>query len=189
MKQIRNNQNSASRKRVEKYVKELLALEAKCRLSHSRDWPVPYLERVYALHTNWKKKKLGKQRRADIIRFVLQKRSIRNDRKLLHVIFQCTSTANSKTRNRWAGALLFARENKIEPKKIPNFLLEKNKGGIAGRAAEYAALRKARKKGKSRKSGKPTKALTPYKTSPKGTGSNAISASRAANYNDNDSWN
>ena len=146
--------NSASRTYVEKYVKELSGLEQKCRSSRTKDWAIPYLERVYKLHTNWKKKGLRKKRRADLISLVFGKNRVRKDKKLLHVIIACTSKEKPKTKSRWVGALLAARANNIEPERIKNFLLKKNKGGIAGRAAQYAELRKAKKRGKINKSAK-----------------------------------
>ena len=90
MKRLRNISSPTNRTRIEKYVKELSDLETKCRLSHTRDWPFPYLERVYELYMNWRKKRLGKQRRADLDKFVL-KRSSRKDKKSLHLLIECTS--------------------------------------------------------------------------------------------------
>ena len=154
MKHVKNITNSDNSKRIEKYVKELADLEGKCRLIRSRDWAIPYLERVYELHTNWKKKGLGKQRRMDLIPLVFGKKTVRKDKKLLHVIIACTSKEKPKTKSRWVGALLAARAKNIAPEGIKNFLLKENMGGIAGRAAEYAELRKAKKRGKRNKSGK-----------------------------------
>jgi hypothetical protein len=154
VKNIKNIANSENRERAEKYVKELTDLEEKCRLIRSRDWAIPYLERVYKLHTNWKNKKISKQRRTDLISLAFGKKPVRKDKKLLHVIIACTSKEKPKTKSRWVGALLAARANNIEPERIKNFLLKKNKGGIAGRAAQYAELRKAKKRGKRNKSAK-----------------------------------
>jgi hypothetical protein len=155
-------------------VKELSDLETKCRLSHTRDWPFPYLKRVYALYMNWRRKSLGKQRRADLDKFVL-KRSSRKDKKSLHILIECTSVANPKTRNKWASALLAARKNKIEPRKIPEFLLNKGGGGIAGRVAERAAQRKRLKKKKTGRIGSGSSI-----TSSKSIGRKAFRATRSA---------
>jgi hypothetical protein len=154
VKHVKNITNSDNSKRIEKYVKELADLEGICRLIRSRDWAIPYLERVYELHTNWKKKGLGKQRRADLISLVFGKKKVRKDKKLLHVIIACTSKEKPKAQSRWVGALLAAREKNIEPERIKKFLLKKDKSGIAGRAAEYAELRKAKKLRKGNKFGK-----------------------------------
>lgn len=187
MKRLRNISSPTNRKRIEKYVKELSDLEAKCRLSHTRDWPFPYLERVYELYMNWRKKRLGKQRRADLDKFVL-KRSSRKDKKSLHLLIECTSAANPKTRNKWASALLVARKNKIEPRKIPDFLLNKGGGGIAGRVAEHAAQRKRLKK---KKTGRIRSGSD--RTSSKSIERNAFGAKRSAlrkrTENNNDDWN
>jgi hypothetical protein len=191
VKHVKNNSSSESRKRVEKYVKELSALEVKCRQSHTRDWPFPYLARVYGLYMNWRKKNLSIQRRADLDRFIL-KRSSRRDKKSLHLIIECTSTANAKARNKWASALLAARNYKIEAKKIPEFLLNKDGGGIAGRVAEYATYRKKLKKKKGGTSGKATRFSGRHKTSPQRTSGNTsrtkLSAVSQKNDNDNDNW-
>jgi hypothetical protein len=69
--------------------------------------------------------------------------------------------------------LLAARAKNIEPERIKNFLLKKDKGGIAGRAAEYAALRKAKKQAKRKTSGKAAKLSVPHKNSPQKKGNNA----------------
>ena len=192
MKNVKNNPNSDGRKRIEKYVKELTALEGKCRLDHSRNWPFPYLERVYELYMNWRKKKLSTQRRADLDKFIL-KRSSRKDQKSLHLLIESTSKANPKVRSKWASALLAARNKKIETKDIPEFLLYKNGGGIAGRVADYAARRKKLKKKKGGKSGKATRFSSRNKTSPQGTKGNTNRASQSAvsqtNDNDNDNDN
>jgi hypothetical protein len=170
---VKNITNSDNSKRIEKYVKELADLEGKCRLIRSRDWAIPYLERVYELHTNWKKKELGKQRRMDLISLAFGKKPVRKNKKLLHVIIACTSKEKPKTQSRWVGALLAARAKNIEPERIKNFLLKKDKGGIAGRAAEYAVLREAKKQAKRKTSGKAAKLSVPHKKSPQKKGNNA----------------
>ena len=151
MKHVKKIANSENRKRVEKYVNELADLEQKCRLIRSRDWAIPYLERVYELHTNWKKKRVGNQRRADLISLVFGKKTVRKDKKLLHVIIACTSNEKPRTKSRWVGALLAAKANGIEPERLKSFLLEEDKGGIAGRATEYAESKKSKKAGKGKK--------------------------------------
>jgi hypothetical protein len=188
MKHVKNNPASTNRKRIEKYVKELSALEEKCRLLHSRDWFIPYLKRVYELYMNWRKRKLSKQRRADLDQFILKRRS-RKDQKSLHLIIKCTSTANPKTRNHWAHALLAARSKSIDPKTIPDFLLNKGNGGLKGRSAEYTKHMKRQKK-KSKKAGKHNKFSVSHKTSPHGTGGNANRAtgSVVSRKNDNEGW-
>jgi len=144
MKMSKNNSAMTSQSRITKYVTELSALEKTCRNSHSRNWAFPYLMRIYELHENWQRKGLAKERRADLNRFyrsALKKHS-RKDKKLLHLIIECTSAANSKTRSTWVSALFAARLKKIKPKKITRFLLNKDRGGLKSRSAEYAAYRK-----------------------------------------------
>jgi hypothetical protein len=51
--------------------------------------------------------------------------------------------------------------------------LKKDKGGIAGRAAEYAVLREAKKQAKRKTSGKAAKLSVPHKKSPQKKGNNA----------------
>jgi hypothetical protein len=189
VKRLRNISSPTNRKRIEKYVKELSDLERKCRLSHTRDWPFPYLARVYELYMNWRKKRLGKQRRADLDKFVL-KRSSRKDKKSLRLLIECTSAANAKTRNKWASALLVARKSKIEARKIPDFLLNKGGGGIAGRVAEHAAQRKRLKKNKKKKTGRIGNGSD--RTSSKSIEGNAFRATRSVRKrteNENDDWN
>lgn len=170
MKREINNPNAVSHKRAQKYVNELSALETKCRLNHCRDWSIPYLQRVYELDMNWRKKRLSKERRADLNRLVFPKRSIRKDQKTLHLIIECTSKVNSRTRSRWVSALLLARVKDIEPKNMPKFLVAKGHGGIAGRADEYGELRKKKaEKKKGKRAKKPNKNLPPHKTSPQRT--------------------
>ena len=187
MKHVKNIANSENRKHVEKYVKELADLEEKCRLIRSRDWAIPYLERVYKLHTNWKRKGLSKQRRADLISLAFGNKTVRKDKKLFHVIIACTSKEKPRTKSRWVGALLAARANGIEPESLKSFLLQENKGGIAGRATEYAELREAKKQGKGKKSGNAGKLSVAQKTSPQKSGDSALRSS-SLQKNDNDEW-
>ncbi len=184
MKHVKNYAELANPNRVTKYIKELSDLELKCRMSHSRDWAIPYLARVYQLDMNWKMKKLSRQRREDLNSAAFGARSIRKDKKSIHLIIECTSKVNTRTRNRWASALLNARVNNIEPEKIATFLLKENKGGLAGRAAEYAEHRKAKNEEKATKHRRTTKSPLSKVTS---TNKRDDKANRVTR-DDNDDW-
>jgi hypothetical protein len=49
-------------------------------------------------------------------------------------------------KSRWTLALRFAAVQKIKPSKLISFLNEKGKGGLAGRARDYAKKNTADKK-------------------------------------------
>ena len=140
-------------RRIKKCVRKLRNLEDNCLKTRGRYWADRFLSRLYKFYANWKKNRVGAARRQDLIRY-----SVRSDKTLLHVMFDCMSRANPKTRNRWTRALLMADAKGIPPEELQNFL-RGNKGGIAGVADEYAAHRRTQKekRGQGKTAGSGTK--------------------------------
>jgi hypothetical protein len=105
-----------------------------------RFWERTYLQAVYELYWSWpgrERRSFAKQaaRLCDI--------SVRPSAHSIRIIIDCTSPkTDEKKRSRWTLALRFALWKQITPSKLSEFLNEKGKGGIAGRAREYATLAK-----------------------------------------------
>ena len=143
-----------SEKRIKEYVRELKELEDNCFRRRGRYWADPFLGRIYKLYANWKKKGLDAARKKDLVKYVLPGSSVRSDQTLLHVMLDCMSRANPKTRNLWTRALLMAEIKGIKPEVLSDFL--RGQGGIAGRANDYAAHKRNQKAKKRKPSGSPS---------------------------------
>jgi hypothetical protein len=185
MKSPENPNDAINRNRIEKYVNELTALEQNCFQTRKRNWEIQFLVRVYELCSNWRKNKVRKQRRQDLIKFIFPRKK-RKDNKTVHLLIEATSKVKRRTRSRWASALLLAEKKKISVSMIERFLTNKGDGGLAARAAEYAALRKQHKKLKGRAFGKNIKS-TGSKSSSTQKKTVKTRAAKSVN-NDNADW-
>ena len=157
-------------KRIKRYVRKLLALEDNCLKSRRRYWADQFLIRIYKLYTIWKIEGVDARRKDDLIKYVLKVPSVRSDKTLLHIMFDCMSRATPKDRNRWTRALLMAEIEKIKPEALGDYL--RRKGGIARRANDYATYKGNQKAIKAKPSDPSSK----------------VSSKNVTNDNDDDEW-
>jgi hypothetical protein len=120
-----------------KELDRLQEIEEKSFASRGRFRERPYLEAVYQLYGKWSAAGHSKSRAAHMAK--LCGISPRKDSHPIKIIIDCTSPETDvKLRSRWALALCNAVKRGISSSKLLEFLDEKGKGGLVGRAREFA---------------------------------------------------
>jgi hypothetical protein len=124
-----------------KELDQLQEIEKKSFASRGRFRERPYLQAVYKLYRKWRADRHAPSRAAHMAK--LCGISPRKDSHPIKIIIDCTSPkADVKIRSRWALALRNASEQGISSSKLLEFLDQKGKGGLAGRAREFPALQR-----------------------------------------------
>jgi hypothetical protein len=100
----------------------------------ARTWFVPYLAAVLRVY-----RKLTTQ---TVDGCTLSRAVAKHPRNAFFKLLR-TSKRDSRTRSRWAAALVHAHKSGVSPKELPKWL--RKGGGVAGRAAELAAVARGQK--------------------------------------------
>jgi hypothetical protein len=127
----------------------------------ARTWFVPYLVTVLKAYQELTTKSVDGKRLSN---------AVAKDPRSAFFRLLRSSKRDSKTRSRWAAALLHAHKSGVSPEDLPKWL--KKGGGVAGRAAELAST-SGTKKQKGNRPGDWTNDASPLQVSPEANGSTA----------------
>jgi len=120
------------------YLKEL---EEQIVTSRARFRERPYLQAVYELYCDWKADGRSKVASAQMAKS--SGISPRRDSHPIRIIIDCSSPkTDEKMRSRWTLALQYAHAKGASPSKLIEFLNERGKGGLAGRASAFTKMKK-----------------------------------------------
>ena len=125
-----------SDRQLRQTVDELRGVEQKCFASRSRFAFYDYLAAVFELYVQLRRTKQAKKAATRIAK--LFGLSNQKGNHPIRVIFDATSTADLKTRSRWARALKYAWRERNACTDLTRFLREN--GGPAGCAERFAAI-------------------------------------------------
>lgn len=129
----------AQKKALRPYRKKLQQAFAKAAATattpgKARTWFVPYLAAVLKAY-----QKLATH---SVDGKALSKAVAKHPRNAVFKLLR-TSKRDSRTRSRWAAALVHAHKSGVSPEELPKWL--RKGGGVAGRAAELAAIARSQK--------------------------------------------
>jgi hypothetical protein len=98
---------------------------------------------VYAVYRRWPKA-LKKARAEQMAKFAEIR--CRRSSHPIRVIIDCSSpSTDAKTKSKWTRALRYATLQNVMSENLCEFLMEKGKGGLAGRATAFTNLAAATK--------------------------------------------
>jgi hypothetical protein len=127
----------------------LRTFETICRKQRGRYWFKPYLEAIFLLAVDLKRRRILKK----MTRRLAKKRGLRFDRRtdLVKVLIDGSSHADYKTRSRWSRALQYALDYRDGwgPAKSLSPLFDRF-GGVSGCASKIAKPRPRQKSKKER---------------------------------------
>jgi hypothetical protein len=125
------------------------AFERECRKSHSRYWFKPYLEAVFLLAVDLKRRGILKK----AARMLAKSRGLRFDRRAspVKVLIDASCRADYKTRSRWSRAVQYALDYRDGwgPAKSLSPLFDRF-GGVSGCASRIAKPRPTPREKKKR---------------------------------------